>query len=410
MQLEPVYADAGAEGAGAAGPPPAPDAIKVSDEKRQLIGVRIGTVETRPFEGAIRAVGSVAVDESRLYRVIAPVDGVVRQLSGLSTGSVVRKGDLLLSFLPREPDYVRALSVYYYALDVEHGTIKTGLNEEQAKLGLRTATDALVRLGMDETQIADLAKTRKAAADIEVRAPVNGYVVARSVSAQQPLDRGAQLYTIADLNRVWILVDVFEHDSRDLKPGTAVRISRPSSGSPPFAARVGNALQQFDPATRTMKLRLEAENRDYALRPGMFVDAEIPIALPAALTVPADAVVDSGVRRVVYVDRGGGYLEPRRVETGWRFGDRVEIVTGLHEGERIVLSGTFLLDSESRMKAVATGTSASVRDPVCGMQVDEDQARVAGRVASYRGATYFFCSDDCQRKFEQHPEMHAAAK
>jgi hypothetical protein len=117
----------------------------------------------------------------------------------------------------------------------------------------------------------------------------------------------------------------------------------------------------------------------------MFLDAEVPLPLPAAVTVPVDAVIDSGVRQIVFVDRGNGYFEPRPVETGWRVGDRVEITRGLRPGERIVLSGTFLLDSESRMKAAAMGIAVPARDLVCGMDVDQTKAKVAGKTVTYGG-------------------------
>jgi RND family efflux transporter MFP subunit len=122
-----------------------------------------------------------------------------------------------------------------------------------------------------------------------------------------------------------------------------------------FRGRVSYILPQVDPETRTLKVRIEAENPDTALKPEMFVEVEFPSGLGRLLSVPADAVLDSGVKKTVFVDAGNGYLEPRQVETGERMGDRVEIVRGLKAGERIVTSGTFLIDSESQMKAAAQG-------------------------------------------------------
>jgi Cu(I)/Ag(I) efflux system membrane fusion protein len=134
----------------------------------------------------------------------------------------------------------------------------------------------------------------------------------------------------------------------------------------------------------------------------MLVDVELPIKLPPGLSIPADAVVDSGLRKRVYVDRGGGSFEPREIETGWREGDRVQILKGLVAGERIAASGTFLLDSESRLKADSTvANSASVKDPVCGMDTDQDKANAAGRKSEHAGVTYYFCSETCKRKFVQ---------
>jgi YHS domain-containing protein len=154
-------------------------------------------------------------------------------------------------------------------------------------------------------------------------------------------------------------------------------------------------------------VRLETDNPGFALKPGMFVDVRFEIELPPSLAVPADAVVDSGLRKTVFVDRGNGFFEPRQVETGWRIGDQVEVVKGLMAGERIVISGTFLIDSESKMKAAAQRiVGAAAEDPVCGMRVDEKRAAAAGQKAEYRGKSYFFCADDCRLRFEQVPERY----
>jgi multidrug efflux pump subunit AcrA (membrane-fusion protein)/YHS domain-containing protein len=169
---------------------------------------------------------------------------------------------------------------------------------------------------------------------------------------------------------------------------------------------VVNVPPLFDDASRTLKVRLELDNPGYALKPGMFVDVEFPVTLPPAVTIPSEAVVDSGVRRTVFVDRGDGYFEPRRVETGWRMGDRVQIVSGLQPGEQIAISGTFLLDSESRMRNAAAGIITPETDPVCGMDVDREQAIQASRTATHKGATYYFCSDQCRKDFEKDPAKY----
>ena len=175
-----------------------------------------------------------------------------------------------------------------------------------------------------------------------------------------------------------------------------------------MSATVSPSEPIFDEATLTLKVRLEAANPQRALKPGMFVDVEFPVDLPAALVVPADAIVDSGLRKTVFVDRGNGYFEPRLVETGWRVGDDVEVTKGLMPGERIVISGTFFVDSESRMKAATRATSAApVLDPVCGMHVDPREAGNAGRTAAHGEHVFFFCSDSCKQQFVADPSRHA---
>ena len=139
----------------------------------------------------------------------------------------------------------------------------------------------------------------------------------------------------------------------------------------------------------------------------MFVDVEFPVDLPEAVTVPVDAVMNTGLKKTAFVDRGNGYFEPRKVETGWRLGDRMEITKGLDPGERIIISGNFLVDSESRMKLAAAGMFGEVvRDPVTGVDVDESKARAAGHQSRYKNQTYYFHSEESQRQFEQNPERY----
>jgi len=139
----------------------------------------------------------------------------------------------------------------------------------------------------------------------------------------------------------------------------------------------------------------------------MFVDLEIPVRMPPAITVPAEAVIDAGTRKTVFVDRGEGRFEPRPVETGWMMGGRVEITKGLMEGENIVVSGNFLVDSESRMQLAAAGIYGAWHvDPVCAMHVDEGKAKAAGKTVDHEGKTYYFCSDDCVGKFRKEPAKY----
>jgi len=260
---------------------------------------------------------------------------------------------------------------------------------------------------MSDTQIAAIAKTRQRTGTIELRSPVSGYVLARNISPNERFERAVEFYRIANLNQVWILADLFENDAQYVRAGTTARISSPYSQGAPIVAAVSDVLPQFDPATRRMKVRLDAPNAGFALRPEMFVDVEFEISLPDAVTIPVDAVVDAGTRKTVFVDRGNGYFEPRRIETGWRFDDRLEVVKGLMPGERIVVGGNFLLDSESRMKMAAMGIITPEADPVCGMDVDRTKAVTTGRMVAYHGTTYYFCSDVCTKTFKASPAKYA---
>jgi len=219
-------------------------------------------------------------------------------------------------------------------------------------------------------------------------------------------ERGTELYRIADLSHVWILADVFENEAQFLTPGITAKVTLPNQNRT-FNAKVSNAVPQFDLASRTLKIRLEVDNQHIVLKPDMFVDVEFPVKYEPGIAVPVDAVVDTGLRKVVFVDKGDGTFEPRRVETGWRRGGLVEITRGLMNKERIVVSGTFMIDSESRMQAAAMGIyDEGVMDPVCGMYIDEKKARAAGRMIKFGGADYYFCSPECKTDFEKLPRRY----
>jgi len=369
--------------------------VKISPERQQIVGVKTAVVEKRPMRHVIRTFGRVAADETRIYRLIAPIEGWIQEIFDNSTGSLVKKNEPLASFYGLE--IVTTQLSYISALAGSRASSATSL---------RRTVDGLKAIGMTDAQIKEVERTREYAESILIVAPAESFVISRNVSPGQRFDKGTEWYRLADLNRVWILADLFENESQYFKPGARVGVTLPYQRKT-FQTTVSKILPQFDAASRTMKVRLETDNPGFILRPDMFVDVEFPVSLPPGIFVPADAVLDSGLRRTVFVDRGNGFFEPRRVETGWRMGNRVEIVKGLQPGERIVVSGNFLIDSESRMELAAAGIYGSVsRDPVCGMDVDEKKAEASGRKIEYRRMTYYFCTDECREKFDKNPDRY----
>jgi YHS domain-containing protein/multidrug efflux pump subunit AcrA (membrane-fusion protein) len=259
----------------------------------------------------------------------------------------------------------------------------------------------LLNLGLTENQLNELLRTGSYVSYVEIRSPVTGLVVARNTSPRQRVDKGTELFKVADLRRIWIVADIFTTEADYIRPGMRARVSLPRHQRS-YEATVSEVPPQFDPATRSLKVRLEADNPDFELRPEMFVDVEFFITFPPAITVPAEAVLDSGRKKTVFVASGNGFFEPRRVVTGWRFGNRVEIVEGLMPGERIVISGNFLIDSESRMKLAAAGLFGTPEiDPVCGMDVYPAKAKPAGLTSEFEGKTYYFCEEACKAQFDK---------
>jgi membrane fusion protein, copper/silver efflux system len=406
MDLVPVYADGTSPAAGdAAGR--SRGTVTVSPDKQQLIGVKVASVDRAPATHTLRVPGRVAPDETRVYRINSATDGWVRTILPFTTGSLVRKDELLATFFA--PEFFSAIKAYLYGLrSLDRFTTSGKETQDQIDLtggNVDSYRNALRNLGMTEHQMDEIARTRRTPDTVEVRSPAAGFILSRNISPGQRFEKGTELYRVADLGEIWILADLFENEASFVAPGLVASVSS-GRGTRTFRGRVSRDLPLFDAASRTLKVRLEVRNPDYELRPDMFVDVEFPVSLPPALTVPREAILDTGRHETVFVDTGDGHFASRAVETGWRLGDRVEIVRGLMEGERIVVSGTFLIDSESRMKATAAGILTPETDPVCGMQVDRAKSEAAGRTRSYRGRSYHFCSESCARLFDASPSKY----
>lgn len=410
MALEPVYAGAG-EGSSLSLPR---GAVKIGPERQQLIGVKTAAVEAQPMTYSLRLYGKVVPDETRVYRVNASTDSWIRELSNVTTGSVVRKDQVLAEALA--PAYYNAQVTYLIALDnVDRIQQQLGgqLRHQQGDLAnnqIRIAVQALQNLGIGDAQVGELADTRQARPYLQVRAPAEGVVLRRNITRNQWFKAAEEFYTIADIRRVWVYADVYENEARHIAPGMAVRVRHAQLGRT-FDAKVSEVLPLFDPLSKTLKVRLDVNNPGYELRPDMFVDVEMPITMPPSLNLPADAVIDSGARTIVYVRTGDGVFEPRRVDTGWRLGRRIEITGGVMAGEKVVVSGNFLIDSESRMKTASAGPEVRTgKDPVCGMDVDQEDAESAGRTAETSGKTRYFCSKHCMQVFLEEQEKSAGKK
>jgi RND family efflux transporter MFP subunit len=416
MKMEAVYAEStGPTSKASNAVKMLPGMVQVSQEKQPWLGMQVGIAEKKSVPHTIRLLGRVAIDETRLYRINATVDGWITKAQPLATGSVVKRQDLLAAFY--SPEFLSAGQALLFALDSMDRVTITGRETaaqsnqvSQFTLNLRQYQDSLKNLGMGEVQIQEMIRTRKFMESVDITAPAGGVITARNVSEGQRFDKGTELYRIADISHVWILADVQENDAPFIKPGMSVRVARPKQPQT-FAATVSQALPQFDAGSRTLKVRLEAENPDLALKPEMFVDLEVPILLPETLVIAADAVLDSGQSKTVFVARDQGIFEPRSVATGRQWGDQVEILEGLAAGEQVVTAGNFLLDSESRMKmAAAGGPGTSFRDPVCGMAVAPADEKAEKLVSTFQGKAYYFCNPSCQHTFDRNPAKYAMGK
>jgi RND family efflux transporter MFP subunit len=356
MALEPVYASGqgpAVQPANAGGTPNVeegtPGAIQISDEKQQMMGIRVGHAEWTTDGQPLHLAGRVAVDETRVTRVHAKVEGWIERVFVDFTGELVKEGQPLLTlYSPELLATQRELLLARKAADLMQHSSMAEAPGNSASL-LEAARRRLELWDLGRAQIAEIERTGEAVKSITLPSPASGFVTARNAFASQRVTQETELYAITDLGRVWVMADVFEADAPQIRVGQSARVTLPGS-SRALSAKVSYLPPQIDPASRTVKVRLDLPNPGMALKPEMFVDVEMELNAGRRLTVPSEAVLDSGTSQTVFLDLGDGRFQPRRVTTGARIADRVEIVKGLAAGERIVVSAAFLLDSESQMK------------------------------------------------------------
>lgn len=358
MPLEPVYADQVAsalwrEGNGAHG---ASETI-IDPAVQRLYGIDVVAVKYSAQQAHMRLFGHVQADETRIYSLEFGTDGFVKETENDAVGNHVTKNQKLASVY--SPEFLAVAGGFLAANERSvGGAIPPKEPQTQNAASAAARADRLRNLGMSDAQIDEITQTRKLPEDVYVVSPTDGYILSRNISPGMRFERHNQLYAVGDLSHVWVVADAFGQDAQSLRVGTQARITVPDTNLT-FTARVTVVLPEVDPASRALKVRLETDNPGFKLRPGMFVNVDFPIELPHGLTVPADAIVDTGTSRRVYVRTEESHFAPRVVQTGWQVGDRVQVVAGLHEGDAVVSAGTFLVDSETRLHESTNTTAAA---------------------------------------------------
>jgi Cu(I)/Ag(I) efflux system membrane fusion protein len=317
-------------------------AIKIAPGKLQRTGVRSEPAASKAIVTKIRVPGSIQLDERQITLVSTRGTAFIEKVAEVTTGERVKKGQVLFRFY--SPEVASAAAQYF------------------ANPGFEGARKRLDVLDVPPEFIAEIDRARKIPLSLEWRAPRDGVVFERNAYEGMKAEPGQQLFKIVDMTSVWALIDVPERDYERIKPGQKVSVQPRGMADRSFSGVVNLVYPQINRETRTARVRVELQNPDLALRPDMYVDAEIATGDGGkVVTVPDSAVIDSGERRRVLLDLGEGRFEPREVRTGRRCEGSVEIREGLAEGDKVVTAANFLIDAESNLKAALKGLTGEAK-------------------------------------------------
>lgn len=342
MDYIPVYADEEA----------APGQVRISLDKVQKLGVKTEQVTSRELIRTVRVVGQFQLDERRQHSVTAKFEGYIERLFVNATGQPVKRGQPLMEVY--SPELVSAQEEYLIAWDGRQ-SLRNGTEESLAGVG-QLAEGALKRLrnwDISDAQLQRLQREGKATRTLTLYSPANGVVLEKIAVQGMRFMPGEPLFKIADLSAIWLLADVFEQDLALVRVGQAVKISVDAYPEKELAGKIAYIYPTVSPETRTAKVRVELANPGGMLRPDMYASVQLVAGhdKAQALTVPDSAVIDSGTRQVVLVQRAEGLFEPRAVKLGMRSDGYAEVLQGLSEGESVVVRANFLIDAESNLKA-----------------------------------------------------------
>jgi RND family efflux transporter MFP subunit len=347
MDLVPVYEDGGE----AASLPPG--VVKISAEKQQLIGVTYGTVTYQQVSKTLRAVGRVTYDETKVAHVHSRTEGWIEDVFVDFTGKEVKKGQPLVSLY--SPDLLQTQQEFLLAIKGRRELAESSF--EGAAAGAESLYESSRRRlelwDISEDQIKEVERTGRPIKALALPSPASGIVLTRNAYPKQRVMPDTELYSIVDLSSVWIVADIFEYEAADVALGQVATVTLPYMPGRAFKGQVTYIYPQLDNTTRTLKVRVEVVNPALALKPDMYANVELSINHGKKLVVPQEAVMDSGSEQVVFVALEGGYFEPRRVQLGQKLDSSYVVLGGLTAGERIVTSGNFLIDSESKLKAAS---------------------------------------------------------
>ncbi len=329
--------------------------VSMDARGRELAGIQTAVAKREPVHESVRAAGIVLADETQVRHIHTRIDGFVEKLHVASIGQFVRHGDPLLDIyspelLASQEEFLRVRETAARFTASELSEVRRGGEDL-----LLAARRRLLLYEVPASFITALEHSGKVQRTVTLEAHVSGHVTAKSVAEGMHVTPGEDLYTVTDLSRGWVEADFYENEARFVQVGQSAILHPAFAPSLEMTGRVAYVYPYLDPSTRTLKVRFEFPNPSLELKPAMFVDVTLAVESLPTVVVPASAILDSGVRRVIFVEVQPNRFEPRLVEVGLRSADKAEILSGVQEGEAVVVRANFLLDSESRLRGALTG-------------------------------------------------------
>jgi len=316
-------------------------------QRQQQIGVTYAKVERKRLLHSIRAVGLTVPDKTRSWQLVSRVDGYIQKLHVTSPGELVEKDGPLLSIY--SPDLLTSEREFVELLRMRDEAKSKDAREAPQRL-IESAKRRLQLWNVTDQQIAELEKTRKVSDTLTLLSPFDGVVQSVPVEQGKSVKIGDMLVEVADLSVVWVWAEFYESELSMLSVGQKFAITAKSYPGEKFGGTISVINPFLDQVKRTAKVRIDIPNPDFKLRPGMYVNAELAMDMGEALTVPVSAVMPTGTRNLVFVDKGLGKLEPRVVQLGYKYADIYEVESGLQESERVIASANFLISAESKVQ------------------------------------------------------------
>jgi len=324
--------------------------VTMTDQGIKLSGVQVATAVKEKFQRTLRTVGLVVSDETRIHRVQTKVGGWVETLLINYMGQLVKKDSPILSIYSPE-----LLSSQEEFIKTRQSALRKDPDTGDRSSAQRLRESAQRRLELFDVPsefIKELERTGRPRRTVTLLSPADGFVTAKDIFPGQEVKPGMELYTVTDLSIVWVDAEVYEYEIRDVHVGQEGVLTTTYDPSLRLTGKIAYIYPYLNRESRTLKLRFNFENKDLRLKPGMFVDVNLMIDYGESIVIPDSAVMDSGTRQVVFVDKGDGRFEPRQVQAGARSNGKIQVLSGLSADERVVVKANFLLDSESRLRAL----------------------------------------------------------